>query len=94
MSGSDLAGMPVLSGRKHPRTASKIPAEIITAPDLPPIKCTVIDMSPGGAGIVLWVGSSFGIPEKFQLQIQDEKGPRQCRRAWVEAHTLGVEFVK
>ena len=94
MSSSDLTGMPVLSSRKHPRTACKIPATIIISPELPPIKCTVIDISPGGAGILLWVGSTFGIPEKFLLHIQDEKDRRPCRVAWIQAHTLGVEFVK
>jgi hypothetical protein len=90
---TQLSEFPVLSSRKHPRSPCKIPAMIFVSRELPPIKCTVIDISDGGAGISLWVGSTFGIPDKFELQIEGERERRPCRVAWMKPHTLGVEFV-
>ena len=87
-------GFPVLSSRKHPRTPCRLPAKIIVSAKLPPIPCTVIDISEGGAGLSLWVGSTFGIPTTFELVIEGDATRRTCRVAWMQPHTLGVEFQK
>jgi hypothetical protein len=51
----------------------------------------VLDTSLGGAGLSLWVGSTFGLPDTFELEIDGE--PRRlCRVAWTQPHKLGVEF--
>src|SRR5688500_18815411 len=85
---------PVLSSRKHPRQSCRLPASIYVSPAARPIKCTVIDISAGGAGLSLWVGSTFGIPDIFQLEIDGDSSRRACRIAWKQPHTLGVEFQK
>ena len=83
---------PVLSSRKHPRTLCQMPAEIIISSKVPPIKCMVIDISEGGAGLSLWVGSTLGIPESFELAIKGQTTTRPCRLVWRQPHKLGVEF--
>jgi hypothetical protein len=83
-------GPPALTRRKYPRTSIQQAATIIVAPDLPPIICTIIDISPTGAG--LWVGSTFGIPNTFDLFIDGDPTKRACKVAWAEPHKLGVEF--
>ena len=52
--------------------------------------CTVYDLSPSGAG--LSVGSAFGVPRVFQLDIDGEPGTRHCRVIWSEGKKLGVSF--
>ena len=83
---------PVLSSRKHPRTPCQMPAEIIISSKVPAIKCMVMDISEGGAGLCLWVGSTFGVPESFELAIEGEPRRRACRVAWKQPHRLGIEF--
>jgi c-di-GMP-binding flagellar brake protein YcgR len=82
--------LPTLARRKYQRTSVQQAAMIIIASDLPPIRCTVIDISAAGAG--LWVGSTFGIPSTFKLLIDDDPTLRACRVARIEPHKLGVEF--
>jgi hypothetical protein len=79
-----------LTGRKHQRTLSQKAAMIHIAPELPAIRCTVIDISVSGAG--LWVGSTFGVPGTFKLAIEGDSAWRVCKVAWVQPHKLGVEF--
>jgi hypothetical protein len=83
-------GARALTRRKYPRTSVQQAATIIVAPDLPPIRCTVIDISATGAG--LWVGSRFGIPNTFDLLIDGDPTKRACTVAWIKPHKLGVEF--
>jgi hypothetical protein len=54
------------------------------------LPCTVLDLTPGGAG--LHVSSSFGIPTVFQLKIKGEAIPRHCRVVWAQGGKLGVSF--
>ena len=86
--------IPVLSNRKYPRTPSEIRAEIIVSAKLPPIRCTIIDMSEGGAGVSLGDSSTSGIPPSFELVIEGDPMRRACRATWKQPHALGVEFVK
>ena len=83
---------PVLSARRHPRAVCQTPAEIIISSKVPPIKCMVLDISASGAGLSLWVGSTFGIPESFELAIEGQATRRGCRLVWRQPHRLGVEF--
>ena len=52
--------------------------------------CTVADLTPRGAG--LSVGTTFGVPDVFQLRIDGEPNSRHCRVAWVNGKRLGVSF--
>jgi hypothetical protein len=49
-------------------------------PRLRLIVCTVIDLADGGIG--LWVGSTFGIPDQFELAIEGELTRPACKVAW------------
>ena len=84
--------IPVLSSRKRPRTPCQIPAEIVISADLPAIRCTVVDISEGGAGLSLPVSSTSGLPASFELVIEGDPTRHICRVAWKQAQTLGVEF--
>ena len=52
--------------------------------------CSVIDLSPRGAGIKL--ASAFGVPDVFHLVINGEAHARRCRVVWREGVKLGVLF--
>jgi PilZ domain-containing protein len=81
---------PLIAVRRHARSSAQQPAMIIVASNLPPIGCTVINISEAGAG--LWVGSTFGIPDNFELLIDGDSTKRVCRAVWKEPHKLGVQF--
>jgi hypothetical protein len=91
MSASSIGNAaPSLARRKYPRTSTQQAATIIIAVDLPPITCTVVDISASGAG--LWVGSTLGIPNTFDLLIEGDSTKRTCKVVWKEPHKLGIEF--
>jgi hypothetical protein len=81
-----------LEKRKHVRTPGNNTAAIIYAGrDLPPIMCTVADISDGGAGLT--VASTNGVPDVFELEIKGEQARRSCKVAWKShPHRLGVSF--
>jgi hypothetical protein len=54
------------------------------------LPCSVIDLSLRGAG--LSVGSTFGLPQVFRLEIDGEAGTRHCKVIWVDGKKLGVSF--
>jgi hypothetical protein len=83
---------PCLTGRKHPRTLSQQAAMIVVTPELPVIRCTVIDISESGAGLSIVTGSTFGIPDTFDLLIDGDSKKYACRVAWKQAYKIGVEF--
>ena len=95
MDASSTKDFPAFNDRKHPRKSCQIPAKIFVSAELPPIQCTVVDISPAGAGLSLRVISTFGIPETFDLVMEDDNQKRlPCRVAWKRPQTLGVEFQK
>jgi hypothetical protein len=51
----------------------------------------VLDLTPQGAG--LSVGTTFGVPQVFQLMVDGEKASRHCRVVWTDDKKLGVSFV-
>jgi hypothetical protein len=79
-----------LLNRKEPRTPCRIPAQIVVAAALPPIQCTVVDISKRGAG--LSVSDTSGLPKTFELVIEGDPTRRLCRVAWMRPEALGVEF--
>ena len=58
-----------------------------TGTELP---CTVVDLTSSGAG--LSVGTTFGLPQVFQLAIDGETETRHCRVVWTDIKKLGVSF--
>ena len=82
---------PTLTGRKHPRALSQ-KAAIVVAPESPVINCTVVDISESGAGLSIWMGSTLGIPDTFDLVIEGDPKKYACRVVWKQAYKIGVEF--
>ncbi len=76
--------------RRDERSPTQIAAQIMVAPNLPKLLCTIIDVSARGAG--LWVGTTFGIPDRFDLIINGEQRPRKCKVAWKSDHRLGISY--
>jgi hypothetical protein len=54
------------------------------------LPCTVTDLTSHGAGLSL--GTTFGVPQVFQLAIDGETNSRHCRVIWVNGKKLGVSF--
>jgi hypothetical protein len=81
-----------LSSRKHPRTPCQMPAGIIVSAERPPIPCTIVDISEGGARLSLPATSPFDIPANFELVIDGDPARRVCKVRWTESDTLGVQF--
>ncbi len=60
--------------------------------NLPPVMCTVADISEGGAGLTFVNIAS--IPDQFELEIKGETKTRVCKVAWrAEPHRMGVAFI-
>ena len=81
-----------LDKRKSPRSPGNNKAAVIYAKSgLPPIMCTVADISEGGAGLT--VVSVSILPDTFQLEIKGDSKVYSCKVAWrKEPHRLGVSF--
>ena len=52
--------------------------------------CSVDNLTSTGAG--LHVGTTFGLPRVFQLNVDGEPQARHCRVIWTEGKRLGVSF--
>lgn len=53
--------------------------------------CTVRNLSRQGAK--LQVGSSIGIPERFELMLENAH-PQPCRVVWRKAKEVGIVFIE
>jgi hypothetical protein len=78
--------------RQHPRMPGNNKAAVVYAGEgVPPIMCTVTDISEGGAGLTFV--NIAGIPDRFKLEIKGESKSRLCKVAWKkEPHRVGVAF--
>jgi hypothetical protein len=77
--------------RKHRRQPLHYPAWIVLAPDQPPSKCMLSDVSKAGAKISL--AGDLEAPEHFMLLLSaDGRTRRMCRVAWRDGALMGVEF--
>jgi hypothetical protein len=63
-------------------------AKIIAAPKSPPILCTLIDYSPGGACLQLF--PMVALPDRFELLYGNIR--KKCRIAWRRGIRVGVVF--
>ena len=76
--------------RKHARATTDYSAKITCfGEQLPPIECTVSDLSQGGARLSL--GRSHGLPDEFRLSIENGL-KRLCRIVWRKGNDVGVAF--
>ncbi len=78
----------MLDRRKDVRATTNLRGIIkFDAAELP---CTVTNLTPRGAGLSL--GTTFGVPQVFQLVIDGEKHNRFCWVIWTDGKELGVSF--
>ena len=71
--------------RRHPRKAVRVSAEI-TIGGAVQCECTIVDISHGGAQLVIPAG--FVLPDQFMLIPPS----RPCRVAWRNENRVGVAF--
>ena len=77
--------------RQDPRSKIDRPAWISVDDALPLRKCTLIDLSDGGAKLAL--EGIAQIPNKFSLWLSRDGYPRYlCRIVWSDQNTMGIEF--
>jgi len=61
--------------------------------DTPPLSCTVVDISEGGARIE--VASPQRLPEEFSLIITEDAGNvRRCRIIWRADNEIGISYLE
>jgi len=63
-------------------------AKIIAAPKLPPIACTLVDYSAGGACLQLF--PMVALPDRFELLYGNVR--KKCRIVWRRGIRIGVAF--
>jgi hypothetical protein len=63
-------------------------AKIVVAPKSPPIVCTLVDYSPGGACLQLF--PMVALPDRFELLYGTVR--KKCRIVWRRGIRIGVAF--
>jgi hypothetical protein len=74
--------------RVRPAGKSSDLAKLIVGPKDPVVDCRVIDYSPGGACLEVWV--QVKLPDRFELLFGGTK--KRCRVVWRSGRRLGVAF--
>jgi PilZ domain len=88
---------PTLDGsdrRQHPRVLTLRTAKLSWA-DHEPVDCAVLDISAGGARVLVPEGAK--IPDIVALEIdqrEESDPPRVCKVAWRAGAKLGLQFEK
>lgn len=77
--------------RDDPRRILHYNARIATEPNAPQIKCSITDVSKGGAHLVL--ENDVPLPTEFLLLFTPKGWPRRnCNVAWRKGLDVGVKF--
>jgi hypothetical protein len=63
-------------------------AKLIVGPKAPPVACSVVDYSAGGA--CLEICGQINLPNRFELLFGGTK--KRCRIVWKAGQRLGVSF--
>ena len=74
--------------RRHRRFKTERTARIAQGPG---IDCRIVDMSHGGAGVML-LADNFDLPSSFQIEL-DDKSRYTCRVCWRQGRRLGIKFL-
>lgn len=74
--------------RRHQRFQTDRSARIAQGPG---IDCRIVDMSHGGAGVML-LADHFDLPSSFQI-VMDDKTRYTCRVCWRQGRRLGIKFL-
>ena len=76
--------------RKHPRQLTLQTAKIFLDSHSPAIPCAVLNLSEGGACVLL--PSRTYVPGLFDMAIDHSKTLYECRVAWRRGDKIGVAF--
>lgn len=77
--------------RKSPRQHFHYSATILVAKDAPPLACSILDISAGGARLLLKRDET--LPETFILLLTKNGRPRRhCHLIWRDGLSIGVKF--
>lgn len=79
---------PRLYKRVRPAGLMSSNAKIIVAPKSPPIACTLVDYSAGGACLQLF--PMVALPDRFELLYGSVR--KRCRIVWRRGNRIGVAF--
>jgi hypothetical protein len=81
--------------RQHPRVLTLRTAKLSWAGHDEPVDCAVLDISAGGARVLVPEGAK--IPDIVALEIdqrEEHDPPRVCKVAWRAGAKLGLQFEK
>lgn len=80
----------MLERRKHSRALMWKTGKVSISDHTPPIECAVLDVSKGGARILVPITAA--IPATFRLVIDGSQEAYQCSLKWKRGARLGVQF--
>jgi hypothetical protein len=79
--------------RRSPRHSTNCRAWIEFDDHTPPLNCTLVDISEGGARIE--VASPHRLPEEFSLVLTEDAGNvRRCRIIWRADNEIGISYLE
>jgi hypothetical protein len=79
--------------RKSPRWLMCRTAEVFYGAGKEPIVCRIVDLSDGGARLVVPARLAAGLPRTFTLALfSDGSVNRDCKVVWTDKWNLGVKF--
>jgi PilZ domain len=80
----------MLENRNNERHLTLRTGKIILANEPDHIDCAVLNISRSGACILVPAGAA--VSDFFELAIDCEEAPRNCRRVWQDGCRIGVAF--
>jgi hypothetical protein len=76
--------------RKHPRRRVLKEGKIVFADGMRVLDCTIRDMSPEGARLL--IANTVGLPDQFKLYEKSSELLYSASVAWRQANSIGVLF--
>lgn len=83
-------GVFMLERRTHPRWLTLKTGKIFGADDARDIECAILDMSEGGARIL--VSDPNEVPQKFLLKFDRTHTVYVCERIWTDGNRIGLSY--
>jgi hypothetical protein len=77
--------------REIVRTHIQRDVQIVISDRMPPITCTIRDMTNKGAG--LYVATASIMPTTFAMSFDSWRSFRQCHLIWRTNKGVGIEFI-
>lgn len=78
----------MLERRARPRSLTLKTGKILRADDARGIDCAILDLSEGGARIL--VSDPTEVPQKFLLKVDRTHTVHVCERVWTDGNRIGL----